>query len=170
VIAHFGRHCLHKHFFEGVHGLVGSVANGGRGIYLRAEIQIVTHQEFRPVSPLDSSDRTKGHHLIASIADKELAEVIEIGPVRPFGLNVNLPIASETIEVVDKSASHERLDGFIDIADGNPLLKRSFKVDSDVKLWNMRQERGVDLGELRSFTGGGNEGVDIVRQELCIAA
>ena len=105
-----------KHFFQRFHHLVGSVAGRGRGIDLRAAIQVVAHDEFRPGSPLDSSERTQRHHLVVGIPDIELPEVVEIRPVGPFGLNVDLPITPETVEVIDKSAPHKRLDGFVDIA------------------------------------------------------
>ena len=94
---------------------VGGVAGRGCGVDLRAAIQVVAHGEFRPGAAFDPSERTKRNHLVFRVPDIKLPEIVEICPVLPFSLCVDLPIPSEAIEVIDKSASHEGLNGFVDV-------------------------------------------------------
>ncbi len=40
----------------------------------------------------------------------------------PFGLDVDLPLAAEPVEVVDETAPHEALQDLIDVAIGTPCF------------------------------------------------
>jgi len=52
---------------------------------------------------------------------KKLADILRPGPVVAFGLDVNLPLSAETVEIIDEQAAHERLDRFVNIADPERL-------------------------------------------------
>ena len=107
---------------------------------------------------------------LVRVPDIKLPEVVEICPVLPFSLCVDLPIPSEAIEVIDKSASHEGLNGFVDVRDSHPLLQGSFEINVDINLWNMRQEGGADLGDFRSFTSRAEEQIEVVVQQIGVTA
>src|SRR5205823_14908613 len=103
------------------------------------------------------------------ISDIEIPEVIKISPVGAFGLNVDLPLASEPVKIIDKTAPHKCLNRLIDVTDGNTQLKRSFQINVDIDLRNMRQKRCVYLRDLKSLTSRGDERLDIVSQQLSTA-
>src|SRR2546428_13091206 len=104
------------------------------------------------------------------MANVELPHVLRAVRIDALSLDIPLPLPPESIEVVDERASHERLDGSIDVLDVDALLERLLPVDGDELLRHPRQEGGVDGGELRTLAGCAEELVQIVGEELHVLA
>ena len=90
----------------------------------------------------DSNRRQRGqrHHLAVRVADVELADVLGSVAIVAFGLDVDLPLAAEAVEVVDERPAHERLDGPVDIVDGDALLEHLVAIHVDELLRHAGQE------------------------------
>ena len=65
------------------------------------------------------------------VAHVELADVIEVVAILAFGLDIDLPLAAEAIEVVDEQPAHEGLDGAIDVVQRHALLQHFVAIDID---------------------------------------
>ena len=62
-----------------------------------------------PEMLLDRGQRGERHRVAVGVAHVELAEVVGVGPVVALGLDVDLPLPPEPVEVVDEAAAHEAL-------------------------------------------------------------
>ena len=96
-------------FFERSHRLIRAVTGRSRTVDLRGAIFVVAQREFRACDILDGGDGVERHGVAVRIANEELADVLRIGPVIAFGLDVSLPGSAEAIEIVYEKSSHERL-------------------------------------------------------------
>ena len=77
------------------------------------------------------------------VAHVELAEVLDVGAVIAFGLDVDLPLAAEAVEVVDEGAAHEALQGLVNVLEIDPLLEHLVAVHIHEDLRHGRAEGGA---------------------------
>src|SRR5438552_2784260 len=80
---------------------------------LRGAVLVEAHGELRAWTRLKSGQRGKRHHLIFVVAYEKLPDILSPRAVVAFGLDVNLPLSPEAIEVIDEKPTHECLDGLI---------------------------------------------------------
>ena len=106
VVTHLRRHRGSKHFFQSFHCLPGAVARGRTSVYLGTPIQVVSQSEFRPSTGLNCRQGAQRHRLSGIIRHVELANILGTSSIVTFRLDVNLPLASEAIEVIDKESAH----------------------------------------------------------------
>ena len=85
--------------------------------------------------------RRERHHRALAVAHVELADVVEVVAVLALGLDVDLPLAAEAVEVVDEQPAHVGLNGAIDIVEGDALLEHLLAVHLEELLRHARQER-----------------------------
>ena len=166
VKAHFARHGLLEDFFQCRRRLVRAVAGRGAAVDLRRPVLVVAHGELGAGTRLELRQRGKRHHLAPVVAHVELPEVLQIRPVRRFGLHVHLPRTAEIVEVVDEQPAHESLNGPVNVADGHALLQHFVPVDIHELLRHARQKRGGDRANFGTLASGRQELVQVVCQEL----
>ena len=130
-----------KDFFERRHRLVRAIARRGRSVDLRRAIFVVAQREFRTGDVLDGRDRIKRHSVTVCVAHEELADVFRVGAIIAFRFYVNLPCATEPIEVIHEKAAHECLEGLVNLAEIDPLFDHFVTIDVDEDLRNVRQKR-----------------------------
>src|SRR6185369_10352118 len=98
------------------------------------------------------------------------AQVFGARAVLAFGLDIDLPLAAEAVEVVHEVTAHERLQRFIDLGEFHTLLERLIAVNVDVNLRDDGQEGGVDAGDLRTFASCFHEPVNVGSQKRNVLA
>ena len=74
---------------------------------------------------------------------------------RALGLDVDLPLAAEAIEVVDEGAAHEGLDGLVNARELHALLQRAVLVDVDETLGHVGVEGTLQRGDFGPLLGRG---------------
>ena len=79
-----------------------------------------------------------------------------IGAISVLGLRlkINLPLAAESIELVDIGAAQKRLQSLIDIVKLKTLFQHAVLIHFHKKLWHRRAESGDQRGEFRSLSAG----------------
>ena len=147
-----------------------AVARRRAAVQLRRPIFVEAHGEFRAVARFKPGQRGQRDHLTAGVPHVELADVLRLRAVVAFGFDVDLPLPSEAIEVVDEQAAHEGLDGPVDVVDGDALLDDLVAIDRDELLRHARQEGGAETADLRPLARRGHELVQVVREKLHVAA
>src|SRR5262249_12510411 len=148
------------------HGLRRAVSGRGTPDDLRGPIEVVAHCKFRTGTGFKSRQRGKRHHVTRPIPNIELPYVLRPIAIGTLGLDVHLPLPAKPVEVVDERASHERLNGAINILDVNPLFEHFVSIDSDELLRHPWQECSVDCGEFRTLPGCCKELVQIVSKKF----
>src|SRR5438046_10755465 len=120
------RHRLRENLFKRGHGLAGTIAWSGGAVNLRRAIFVETHGELRARTRFKSRESRKWHHLPPVTSDVELANVFRSRAIIAFGLDVNLPLATNAVGIVDEPAAHGRPERFVAVANGkafsNPLV------------------------------------------------
>ena len=113
----------------------------------------------------------KRHHVAVRVAHVELADVFQVGAVLAFGFDVDLPLPSEAVEVVDEQSAHEGLDGAVDVVERDALLEHLVAIDRHELLRHARQERGDDAGAISGrLRAAAMNLLQIVGQELHVVA
>src|SRR5205823_5272832 len=102
-------HALREYFLERFRSLACAVTRSGATVDLGARIFVVMHDEFRAGALLNPCESGKRHALAAIVPDIKKAEVFRVGPIFIFGFDIDLPLPSEAIEIIDEEAAHERL-------------------------------------------------------------
>src|SRR5262249_36924059 len=143
VEAHFSGHGLCKNFLDGSHGLSGGIAGSGSTVDLRGAVLVVAHGEFRAGARLETSDCSKRHHFAFVVLHVELADVFGGSSILALCLDVHLPLAAKSIEIVNEQAAHEGLKSFVDVVNEYSLLDDFVAVHVDVLLRNAGQEGGA---------------------------
>src|SRR4029077_14004310 len=146
--------------------LVRAVTGRGAAVELRRPVLVVAHGELGSETRLEIYQRRKRRHLPAAVAHIELPHVLQIRPVRRFRLHVHLPCTAEIVEVVDELPSHESLNGFVNIADGDTLLQHFFPVDIHELLRHAWQKGCADRANFGTLASGRQELVQVACQEL----
>lgn len=170
VEAHLRGHGFGEDLLQRLHGLSRAVARRCVGIDLGAAVQVVAHGELGPGDVPDRGQGRKGHRRALAVAHVELSDVLDVGPVLALGLDVDLPLASELVEVVDEAAAHEALQGLVDIVDLDPLLEDLVAVHVDEELRDRGPEGRGHAAQLRALLRRLDEGVHVRGQELDILA
>ena len=150
VVPHLPRHGLGEDLFQRLHGLGRTVARGGSGVDLGRPVEVEAHGELRSDDVADRGERRQGDRLPLTVAHVELADILDVGPVVPLGLDEHLPLAAEPVEVVDETAPHEALQDLVDIGDVDPLLEDLVPVHVDKELRHGGEEGGGDPGQFRA--------------------
>src|SRR5579872_2641859 len=125
--------------------------------YLGGTIEVVAHCELGAGPRFEFRHGGKRHHFSPAVAHIELADVLRPGPVIAFRLDIDLPLAPETVEVVHEQPAHESLDSAIDIVEGHTLLDYFVAVDIDELLRHARQESAHQAPDFRAFPGCAHE-------------
>ena len=165
IKAHIWRHGLCKDFLHCCHSLSRAVTGISAGIDLCAPKQVVTQREFRAHPVINRNHRGQGHHAAGAIANVKLAQVLGPGPIVTLGLNVNLPLAAEAVEVIDERASHEGLKSFVHVTQIDTLSQNLVPLNVDKDLRNRRQHGSKYRGQLRTFARGLHERIHILGEE-----
>ena len=124
-----------------------------------------------PERCLEARQRREGHHVALAVAHVKLPELLGLGPVLPFRLHVNLPLAAKPVEVVDEVGAHEGLQGSVDVGQFHPLFEHLVPVHVDEDLGHGGGEGGGDAGQLRPLARLGQEFLGVLPQEgdvLCL--
>ena len=145
--------------------LVCAVSRRGAAIDLRRPILVVSHGEFGARTRLELRQRGKRHHFAGVVAHVELSHVVQIRPVRRFRLHVHLPLAPETVKVVDEHPAHVGLDSSVDITDRHTLLQHFVPVDLHELLWHAGQKGSRDRANFGAFASGRQELVQVACQK-----
>jgi hypothetical protein len=154
VVTHFAGHGFGENRLERPHHLRRTVAGRRRRVDLRAAVEVVAHREFRAGDVADRRQRRQRHRFALVVAHVELPDVLDVGAVVAFGLDVDLPLASEAVEVVDEAAAEEALQRLVHITEVDPLLEHLVLVDVDEQLRHGRPEGRRDAGHFGSLLRG----------------
>ena len=98
------------------------------------------------------------------------AEIVDIGTVIPLGLNVDLPLEAEPVEIVDEIAAQEGLQGLIRVREVHSLDHRLGFVHVGVNLGNVPKRGGKDVGQLGTLLRGRHEFLGILGDKLHVRA
>ena len=112
----------------------------------------------------------QGHGVAVLVADVELAQLFGVGPKFSFGLDVDLPLAAEPVEIINEVAAHEGLQDPVDLTDVHALLEHLVPVHLDEDLGHRGHEGGGDPGEFRPFLRGRQELLGVLPEKLDIFA
>src|SRR5580658_4749339 len=170
VESHLARHGLPENLFEGCARLIGAEARRGAAVDLGAAILVKTHREFRAELRFNRGERRERNVLALVVADIESPDVIRAGAIVAFGLDVNLPLTAEAVEVVNEIAAHESLDGAVDIGKIDALFQYFVTIHFNKFLRNAGQKSGAQAGNLGSLSRRFKKRVHIVREKSNAAA
>src|SRR5262249_28720454 len=96
-------------------------------------------------------------HLTRAISYVKSSNVFSAAAKIAVRLHINLPLQSETIEVVDQRASHKGLHSFVQLVQLNLFGHCFGVVHLYANLGNAKQRRSHDTSQLRAFAGLGHE-------------
>ena len=99
-----------------------------------------------------------------------MADVLDLRPVLPLGLDVDLPLAAKAVEIVDEAATEEALQRLVDVIDVDPLLEHLVAVDLDEALRYGRPEGRRHAGQLGTLACRLDELVGVLGEELDVLA
>ena len=108
---------------------------------------------------------SSGTGVAVRIANEKLADVLRVGAVIAFGLDVNLPGAAEAVEVVHEKSAHERLQRLIYRGQIDSLLDHFVAIDVHENLRHVRLERRNEGAELGTFARGVEKCLHILREK-----
>ncbi len=120
-------------------------------------IVVVAGDDLRPDDDPSVGDRTQWHSGAEFIANVDLPQRGDISAVRPFALDVDLPDASEQVEVVDVDAAHCRLQGAEHIVHAEAQRLRLLAVDVEIDRRIVRRVGRENSGQPRVLVGGREE-------------
>src|SRR5262249_14789797 len=103
-------------------------------------------------------------------ANEELPDILRIGAVIAFGLNVSLPCSAEAIEIVHEKSAHERLERLIYRGQIDSLLDHLVAVDVHKNLLHIRLERRNESAEFGTFARCIEKSLHVLRQERNVFA
>ena len=91
----------------------------------------------------DSNRRQRGqrHHVARCCSARRTGRRSRRVAIVALGLDIDLPLAAEAVEVVDERPAHERLDRSIHILDVDTLLEHFVAIHVDELLRHVGQER-----------------------------
>jgi len=92
---------LVENFFDRGHGLAGAIAGSRSAVDLGGAVSLKRMVNSGP-GRARIRDRGEGNHLAFGVLDEKLADIFGAGAIGAFGFDVDLPLASETIEIVDE--------------------------------------------------------------------
>ena len=98
------------------------------------------------------------------------ADVFRLRAVVAFGLDEDLPLPAEAVEVVHEVAAHEGLQRLADLREIDALRQDLVAIDVDEDLRHGRQERAVGRSDLRPLAHSFEEAVQVLAEEGHVAA
>ena len=106
-----------EHLFERLHRLAGAVTRAARRRTAGRPIAVEPHRELRsrPQSPW--TQRGKRHRVTRRRSSHRTGRRFLGRPEFPIGLYIDLPDASESVEVVDHHPAHEGLHSLVHVAE-----------------------------------------------------
>jgi len=104
------------------------------------------------------------------VPDVEVAQAVEAGAIFAFSLDVNLPLPSETVEVVYEHSPHERLDRAINLVQRHALFEHFFTIDIDELLRHGRKECTHHGTYFLALLCRGHELVQVIGQKLDVSS
>ncbi|EXI65763.1 MAG: hypothetical protein AW08_02975 [Candidatus Accumulibacter adjunctus] len=140
-----------EHLFQRAHDLCRAESWRCRGVDLRAAVEVEAHRELGAGDVAYRGQRRQRDRLPILVAHVELADILDVGAEVPLGLDVDLPLAAEAVEIVDEATAEEGLQGLVDLLDVDPLLEHLVAVHVDEQLRHDRAEGGRQAGEFRSL-------------------
>ena len=114
--------------------------------------------------------RRKRHGVAPVVEHVELADILRLGAVFPFRLDIDLPLAAEAVEVVDEVAAHEGLKGLVDLSQVDALLEHLVPVHLDEELGHSREKGCRHAGQFGPLARRLDELVDVLCQESDVFA
>ena len=165
VVAHALGHDVREEFFEGRHGLPPAIARRGDNHHLGRVVLVEAHGEFRPVDFLGRDDRSERNHASFRILDVKAAKIIRFVSVLALRLDIDLPYASKSIEVVDEDPAHVGLQGLVDAVQGNILFEHHVAVHVREDLGHVELCSGDDASQFRPVLAGLDESLGLLREE-----
>ena len=156
--------------FEGVHRIARTVAWRRRDVDLRSAVEVEAHRELGAAARLHIREGAERDHFVVRIPHVKQADVLRLRAVVAFGLDEDLPLPAEAIEVVHEIASHEGLQRLADLRKIGTLRQDLVAIDVDEDLRNRRQERAGCGGDLRALAHGFEEAVQVIAEEGHVAA
>src|SRR5579864_8084550 len=103
-----------------------------------------------------------------TVAHIKLAHIFCAVTILAFRFNVDLPLPSKAIKVVDKRTAHKGLYGPIDVLDLHALLEHLVAVNSNELLRNIGQECCAHAANLGTLARRSHELAQIFSQKLDI--
>ena len=132
---------------------------------MHGAVQVVTVRELRTVDPSGGNERRQRDHLARVVPHVVIADVADRFALIALRLEVDLPLAAESVELVDECAAEERLHGLVDAAQVDALLEDLVAIDVGVDLRYRGAPDGVDRRDLRALSRGSHELVQMLLQE-----
>ncbi len=137
---------------------------------MRRAIFVESHREFRAIARFEFRECGERNHIPRRVPDVELTDVFSLRPVGPLGFDVDLPLPSEPVEVVDEEPAHESLDGAIHIVDRHPLFDHLVAIHRDEFLRHAREKRRSQAAYFRSLARRRHELVEVVGKKRWVCA
>ena len=148
--------------FAGADARQGGAVDGGGGKHVVAE----DLDRSRRIA--DLGHRAQRHHVVVGVADLELADGLGVGAEGGLGLDVDLPRAAETVEIVHVVAGQVRLQRVEHFGKLHAHRLDLGAVDVDIELRRAGAEAGEQADQPRlavalggQFVGPGLEGVEV---------
>src|SRR5262249_29299428 len=170
IEAHLPRHGLLEYIFECVGCLVGAVARRGAAVDLRRPVFVESQGDLGTDTRLDSGEGGQRNFFSVPVAHIELTYIFRFRSILAFGLDIYLPLPSESVEVVDKDSPHEGLNRTIYIVKGNSLFQHFVPVHVYKLLGNAGQKGGADIAYFRALSSRIKKRREVFCKELNIAA
>ena len=101
-----------------------------------------------------------------AVPNPELADIVRLGAKFSLRLNVHLPHPPETVEIIDKDSSHERLQRLVHGIQIHPLLEHLVAIDIAQNLRRAWDKRGRQRRKLGPLARRLKEAIGVLRQEL----
>src|SRR5260370_8875307 len=112
----------------------------------------------------------EGHVPVMTVSGEDQPRVLAFRAERAFGLSLQLALAGETVEVVQKISAHKNLNGSVEVTDGNALLKYFVAIDMDELLRHAGKERGGRKTYLGTLLKSAQVGIQIIGQKLDVSS
>ena len=133
--------------------MAGAIAGSGGAVDLSGTVFVEAHGEFGAGARLKFREGGERNHLALSILDEKLADIFSASTIGALRLDVHLPLAAETIEIVYEKTAHESLQSLVDVPDGDALLDDFVAVHVDKLLWDAGEKSCTYVGDFRAFAG-----------------
>ena len=88
-------------------------------------------------------------HLALGVPHIKVIDFVRADAVLGLGLQVNLPLAAEAIELVDVGSAEKGLQGLIDLAELQALFQYAILIDIDIEL----RHRGAESADKEASSG-----------------
>src|SRR4029077_8116619 len=121
-------------------GLARAITRRDYAVDLRCPVTVEAIRKFGTRCRFHVDQRRKRYRVPVAITDTKEADVISPGAEFALGFNVDLPHAAEPVEVIDKEATHKRLQRLVDQTDVYTLVQYLVAVDIRINLRRARDE------------------------------